>query len=107
MSLGDKVLAFRSRGGGMGLILLARLWSPDFPESGETLLGRGESESGPGFFLTERSSGWSCTGLLLLSSMSDSFPTSISSSSETVSFFSMTLLGRVAENISENGALNI
>ena len=106
MSLGDRVLAFRSRGGGMGLILLARLWSPAFPESGETLLGRGDSD--PAFFLTERSSGWSYTGLLLLlSSMSDSFPTSISSSSETVSFFSIALLGRAAENISENGALNI
>ena len=104
MSLGDRVLAFRSSGGGMGFILLALLCSPDFPESGETLLGLGDSE--PAFFLTERSSGWSWTGLLVLSSMSDSFPTSISSSSETVSFFSITL-GGTGGNISENVALNI
>ena len=120
MSLGDRVLAFRSSGGGMGLILLALLCSPAFPESGdpeledllvgEPLLGRGESDleprasSPPPFLGTDRSSGCSCTGLTL-SSMSDSFPTSISSS-ETVSLFTMTL-GVPGENISENVALNI
>ena len=99
----------------MGLILLARLWSPALPESGETLLGRGDSESGPGFFLTDRSSGWSCTGLLLLSYMSDSFPTSISSSSEQGSLLTeaepspgapATVLGG-GGNASVKAALNI
>ena len=120
MSLGERVLAFRSSGGGIGLILLALLCSPALPESGDpeledllggdTLLGLGESDldprpSGPPFLGTERSSGWSCTGLPL-SSMSDSFPTSISSSSETVSLLTMTL-GVPGGNISENVALNM
>ena len=71
-SWGERVLAFRSRGGGMGLTLLARLVSPFFCESGEpeeedlvwglAELGRGLEES-PSSFLTLRSSGWSCTGL--------------------------------------------
>ena len=97
----------------MGLILLALLCSPALPESGEPelddllageeLVGLGESDLEP--LGTDRSSGCSCTGLTL-SSMSDSFPTSISSSSDTVSFFTKTL-GVPGENISEYVALNI
>ena len=96
MSLGDRVRALRSRGGGIGLIRLARLWSPFFWESGDP-----DSEDRVGglmeedldveaemsllsFFFTERSSGMSCigTGLESSSMASDSLPTSISSSSE-------------------------
>ena len=86
----------------MGLILLARFCpDPSFPESGDPdsldLVGgliedglEDEVEADPvSFFFTDRSSGMSWTGVGLTpcvsSSMSDSFPTSISSSSEQTS----------------------
>ena len=70
LSLGDKVRALRSSGGGMGLILFARFCS-FLPESGDPeslervggLMEDGrddEDESVPCWsFLTDRSSGWS------------------------------------------------
>ena len=113
ISVGDKVRALRSRGGGMGLILLARDVSPFFWESGDEdsvervgglmELGREEevdTEAPSSFFsfLTERSRGsWTGTGLPL-SSMSDSLPTSISSSSEEGSLL---ILSRSVETLSE------
>ena len=97
-SCGDSVRAFRSSGGGIGLIRLALRpveSEPVFcesgdPESEERVGGEiedgreDEAEDTEVGFLTERSSGWSWTGaglrLLLSSSISDSLPTSISSS---------------------------